>query len=72
MHIGLIFLLFNNRKFQKMMGLKPTGELNSETKKLMSLPRCGVEDDVGKSFSTNMNGNLFFNFRKSLQRCDRI
>ncbi|XP_071829095.1 neutrophil collagenase-like [Apostichopus japonicus] len=32
--------------FQTMYGLQVTGELNSETKELMSSPRCGVPDIV--------------------------
>lgn len=34
-------------EFQSFAGLNITGELDEETKKLMSLPRCGVRDRVG-------------------------
>ncbi|XP_052838991.1 matrix metalloproteinase-14 isoform X2 [Drosophila gunungcola] len=34
-------------EFQSFAGLNITGELDSETMKLMSLPRCGVRDRVG-------------------------
>ncbi|XP_050353674.1 matrix metalloproteinase-14 isoform X2 [Nymphalis io] len=34
-------------EFQSFAGLNNTGELDEETKKLMSLPRCGVKDKVG-------------------------
>ncbi|XP_034477847.1 matrix metalloproteinase-14 isoform X2 [Drosophila innubila] len=35
------------QEFQSFAGLNITGELDEETKKLMSLPRCGVRDRVG-------------------------
>ncbi|XP_053675334.1 matrix metalloproteinase-14-like [Anopheles nili] len=34
-------------EFQSFAGLNATGELDSETMQLMSLPRCGVKDKVG-------------------------
>ncbi|XP_049547028.1 matrix metalloproteinase-14 isoform X3 [Anopheles darlingi] len=34
-------------EFQSFAGLNVTGELDSETMQLMSLPRCGVKDRVG-------------------------
>ncbi|XP_058465881.1 matrix metalloproteinase-14 isoform X2 [Malaya genurostris] len=34
-------------EFQSFAGLNATGELDSETMELMSLPRCGVRDKVG-------------------------
>lgn len=33
--------------FQSFAGINVTGELDEETKQLMSLPRCGVKDKVG-------------------------
>ncbi|XP_017838083.1 matrix metalloproteinase-14 isoform X2 [Drosophila busckii] len=36
-------------EFQNFAGLNVTGELDEETMKLMSLPRCGVRDRVGSS-----------------------
>lgn len=33
--------------FQNFAGLNVTGDLDDETLKLMSLPRCGVKDKVG-------------------------
>ncbi|KRF97984.1 uncharacterized protein Dwil_GK21871, isoform C [Drosophila willistoni] len=38
-------------EFQSFAGLNITGELDSETMKLMSLPRCGVRDRVGSADS---------------------
>lgn len=35
------------RDFQSFAGLNVTGELDSETTELMSLPRCGVRDKIG-------------------------
>ncbi|KAG6453669.1 hypothetical protein O3G_MSEX008266 [Manduca sexta] len=34
-------------EFQSFAGLNATGELDEETSKVMSLPRCGVKDKVG-------------------------
>lgn len=36
-------------EFQSFAGLNITGELDAETMKLMSLPRCGVRDRVGSN-----------------------
>lgn len=36
------------REFQAFGGLKPTGQLDSETVALMKKPRCGVKDVIGK------------------------
>jgi matrix metalloproteinase-14 (membrane-inserted) len=33
--------------FQRFAGLNETGELDDETLRMMSLPRCGVKDMVG-------------------------
>lgn len=38
-------------RFQKMMGLDVTGELNNETRTVMSMQRCGYQDIL------NINGN---------------
>ncbi|XP_030377643.1 stromelysin-3 isoform X2 [Scaptodrosophila lebanonensis] len=39
------------QEFQSFAGLNITGELDEETMKLMSLPRCGVRDRVGTADS---------------------
>uniref|UniRef100_H2Z9Z5 Peptidoglycan binding-like domain-containing protein n=1 Tax=Ciona savignyi TaxID=51511 RepID=H2Z9Z5_CIOSA len=44
------------RHFQRMAGLSPSGELNRETMRMMSMDRCGVEDTLG-AFMMGSNGN---------------
>ena len=39
--------MFLFREFQRMAGIAPTGKMDAETSKMMSMPRCGVEDTVG-------------------------
>ena len=39
-----------------MFGLEATGELDADTKRMMSLPRCGVKDSP-KVFAMNSYGN---------------
>uniref|UniRef100_H2Z9Z4 Peptidase metallopeptidase domain-containing protein n=1 Tax=Ciona savignyi TaxID=51511 RepID=H2Z9Z4_CIOSA len=43
------------RHFQRMAGLSPSGELNRETMRMMSMDRCGVEDTLG-AFMMGSNG----------------
>jgi len=42
------------RKFQRMFNLDQTGELDEETKRMMSQPRCGVKDSP-KSIRSRSN-----------------
>ena len=40
-----------------MAGLKPTGKMDVETARVMSMPRCGVEDTIG-AFMMGSDGKI--------------
>ena len=39
-------------EFQRFAGLEETGEMDAETERMMSMPRCGVKDIVGHGATT--------------------
>ncbi|KAL5006166.1 hypothetical protein ScPMuIL_017324 [Solemya velum] len=39
------------KEFQKMAGISVTGEITDETRKWMKMPRCGLSDNVDKSYA---------------------
>nr|XP_014285519.1 matrix metalloproteinase-14-like [Halyomorpha halys] len=45
------------KEFQAFAGLNVTGELDDDTQRTMSLPRCGVKDKVG--FGTDARSKRF-------------
>ena len=51
------------REFQRMAGIAPTGKMDADTAKMMSMPRCGVEDTVG-AFMMGSEGLCDKNFVK--------